>query len=75
MTCFDQFLCVFDKTFDKDAPFKQVNMKEEKEALKPQLATGIKKSIKVRGKLYKEMVKDREVHEEKEKSLKNTEIR
>ena len=50
-------------------------MKEEKEALKPQLATGIKKSIKVRGKLYKEMVKDREVHEEKEKSLKNTEIR
>ena len=74
---FEIFLHLFNNTLDKHAPFKQVNLEEQKEALKPWVGTGIKKSVKVRGKLYKEMVKekDRVAHEEKEKSLRNTEIR
>ena len=42
---------------DKHVPFKQVNQEEQKEALKPWVTTGINKSVKVRGKIFKEMVK------------------
>ena len=61
------FLLAFNKTLDKHVPFKQVNQEEQKEALKPWVTTGINKSVKVRGKIFKEMVKqeDRVIREEK----------
>ena len=66
------FLRLFNKTLDKHVQFKQVNPEDQKEALKPWITMGIKKSIRIRGKLYKEMVKekDRVICEEKEKKLK-----
>ena len=45
------------KTLDKHAPVKKCIKKEEKLALKPWVTNGIKKSISVRDKLYKEMIR------------------
>ena len=50
-------LCLIDKMLDKHAPVKKGIRKEQKLALKPWVTNGIKKSIRVRDKLYKEMIK------------------
>ena len=54
---FETLLHLIDKTLDKHAPVKKCIRKEQKLALKPWVTNGIKKSISVRDKLYKEMIK------------------
>ena len=54
---FETLLRLIDKTLDKHAPVKKCIRKEEKLALKPWVTNGIKKSISVRDKLYKEMIR------------------
>ena len=56
----------------KHASFKQVNVEEKRETLKPWVTTGIKTIIKVWGKLYQEMGKEKErvIREEQEKKFK-----
>ena len=54
---FETLLRLIDKTLDKHAPVKKCIRKEQKLALKPWVTNGIKKSISVRDKLYKEMIK------------------
>ena len=51
------FLRLIDKTLDQHAPVTKSIRKEQKLVLKPWVANGIKKSISVRDKLYKEMIK------------------
>ena len=53
---FETLPCLTDKMLDKHAPVKCIR-KEQKLALKPWVTNGIKKSISVRDKLYKEMIK------------------
>ena len=52
---------------DKHAPRKKCIRKEQKLALKPWVTNGIKKSISVREKLYKEMIKAKNDHIKKRK--------
>ena len=54
---FETLLRLIDKMLDKHAPVKKCIRKEQKLALKPWVTNGIKKSISVRDKLYKEMIK------------------
>ena len=51
------FLRLIDKTLVQHAPVTKSIRKEQKLVLKPWVANGIKKSISVRDKLYKEMIK------------------
>ena len=54
---FETLLCLIDKMLDKHAPVKKCIRKEQKVPLKPWVINDIKKSISVRDKLYKEMIK------------------
>ena len=54
---FKTLLHLTDKTLDKHAPVKKCIRKEQKLALKPWVTNGSKKSISVRDKLYKKMIK------------------
>ena len=54
---FETLLRLIGKTLDKHAPVKKCIRKEQKLALKLWVTNGIKKSISVRDKLYKEMIK------------------
>ena len=49
------------KTLDRHAPIKKSTRKEEKIKSKPWITKGIKKSISIRDKLYKEMIKEKHV--------------
>ena len=56
---FEIFLCLFNKCFDKHAPLKTV-LKGEGVLQKPWITNGIKTSTKVRDKLYKQMIKQKD---------------
>ena len=54
---FGTLLRLIDKTLNKHAQVKKCVRKEQKLALKPCVTNGIKKSMSVRSKLYKKMIK------------------
>ena len=58
---FETFFRLFNKTLDRNAPVKKSTKKEEKIKSKPWITKGIKKSISIRDKLCKEMVKEKNV--------------
>ena len=56
---FEIFLHLFNKCLDKHAPLKTVSEIGERVPQKPWITNGIKISIKVRDKLYKQMIKQK----------------
>ena len=58
---FETFFRHFNKTLDRHAPIKKSTRKEQKIKSKPWITKGIKKSISIRDKLYKEMIKEKNV--------------
>ena len=58
---FETFFQLFNKTLDRRAPIKKSTKKEEKIKSKPWITKSIKKSISIRDKLYKEMIKEKNV--------------
>ena len=74
---FEAFLQLFNATFDKHALIKEFRKKEEKDKLKPWVTKRIKKSISVRDKIYKQMIKEKYQLKKnrKTKKLKNIEIK
>ena len=52
--------CLFNKCLDKNTPLKTVSKIGEKVLQKPWITNGIKTSIKVRDKLYKQMIKQKD---------------
>ena len=70
---FETLLRLIDKMLDKPAPVMKCISKEQKLALKPWVTNGIKKSISVRDKLYKEMIKAKndQIRKEKTRDLQN----
>ena len=56
---FKTFLRLFHRALDKHAPLKKTTKREKKEKIKPWVTKGIIKSIKVRGKLYKEFIRSK----------------
>ena len=69
---FEDFLWFFNTTLDKHATIKELTRKEEKGKLKPWVTKGIKKSILVRDKIYKQMIKENDqlIKTEKHKKCK-----
>ena len=57
---FEAFLRLFNTTLDKHAPIKEFTKKEEKDKLKPWVTKGIKKSMLIRNKFYKQMIKEKD---------------
>ena len=57
---FEIFLRLFSKCLDKHAPLKTVSKIGERVLQKPWITNGIKTSIKVRDKLYKQMIKQKD---------------
>ena len=51
----------FNKTPERHAPVKESTRKEEKIKSKPWITKGIRNSISIRGNLYKERIKERDV--------------
>ena len=74
---FEAFLRLFNTTLDKHAPIKEFTKKEEKDKLKPWVTKGIKKSMSVRDKIYKQVIKEKDqlMKTEKQKNLKNIKIK
>ena len=74
---FEAFLWFFNTTLDKHAPIKEFTKKEEKDKLKPWVTKGIKKSMSVRDKIYKQVIKEKDqlMKTEKQKNLKNIKIK
>ena len=68
---FETFFKRFSKTLDKHASYKEIK-ENEIETLKPWITKGIKQSIKVRDRLYKDMTKTKNIQlcQIKEKSFK-----
>ena len=68
---------VVNTTLDKHAPIKEFTKKEEKDKLKPWVTKGIKKSMSVRDKIYKQVIKEKDqlMKTEKQKNLKNIKIK
>ena len=58
---FETFFRLFNKALDRHAPIKKSTRKEEKIKSKPWITKGIKTSISIRDKLYKEMIKEKNV--------------
>ena len=58
---FETFFCIFNKALDRHAPIKKSTRKEKKIKSKPWITKGIKTSISIRDKLYKKMIKDKNV--------------
>ena len=54
---FETFLRLFDKTLDKHVPFKAFTKKKQKQNMKPWVTSGIQRSMKMRDKIYRQMVK------------------
>ena len=57
---FEIFLRLFNKCLDKLSPLKTVSKIGERVLQKPWITNGIKTSIKVRDKLYKQMIKQKD---------------
>ena len=60
---FEAFLQLFNTTLDKHkmhSPINEFTKKEEKDKLKPWVTKGIKKSMSVRDKIYKQMIKEKD---------------
>ena len=57
---FEAFLQLFNTTLDKHAPIKEFRKKEEKDKLKPWVTKRIKKSMSVRDKTYKQLIKEKD---------------
>ena len=74
---FEAFLQLFNATLDKHAPIKEFTKKEEKDKLKPWVTKGIKKSMSVRDKIYKQVIKEKDqlMKTEKQKNFKNIKIK
>ena len=74
---FEAFLRLFNATLDKHAPIKEFTKKEEKDKLKPWVTKGIKKSMSVRDKIYKQVIKEKDqlMKTEKQKNFKNIKIK
>ena len=68
---FETFFKLFSRTLDKHALYKEIRKRKEI-TLKPWITKGIKQSIKVRDRLYKDMIriKNIQLHQIKEKSFK-----
>ena len=58
---FETFFRLFNKTLDRHAPIKKSTRKKQKIKSKPWITKGIKKSVSIRDKLYKEMIKEKNV--------------
>ena len=58
---FETFFRHFNKALDRHAPIKKSTRKEEKIKSKPWITKGIKTSISITVKLYKEIVKEKHV--------------
>ena len=54
---FEKFFRLFNKTLDRHASIKKSTRKEEKIKSKHWISKGIRKSISIRDKLYREMIK------------------
>ena len=52
--------CLFNKCLDKHTPLKTVSKIRERVLQKPSITNGIKTSIKVRDKLYKQTIKHKD---------------
>ena len=63
---------MFNTTLDKYVPTKELTKKEEKDKLKPWVTNGIRKSMSVRDKTYKQMIKEKDelIKTEKQKKFK-----
>ena len=74
---FEAFLRLFNATLDKHAPIKEFTKRKEKDKLKPWVTKGIKKSMSVRDKIYKQVIKEKDqlMKTEKQKNLKNIKIK
>ena len=57
---FEAFLRLFNTTLDKNTPIKEFTKEEEKDKLKPWVTKGIKNSMSVRNKIYKQMIKEKD---------------
>ena len=57
---FEIFLHLFNKGLDKHAPSKTVSKKGERVLQKPWITNGIKILMKVKDKLYKQMIKEKD---------------
>ena len=68
----ETFFKLFSRTLDKYAPYKEIRKKNEIETLKPWITKGVKQSIKVRDRLYKDVTKTKNIQlrQIKEKSFK-----
>ena len=58
---FETFFRLLNKTLDRHASIKISSRKEEKSRSKPWIKKGIKKPISIRDKLYKKMIKEKNV--------------
>ena len=58
---FETFFRLLNKSLDRHAPIKKPTRKEGKIKSKPWITKGIKTSISIRDKLYKEMIKEKNV--------------
>ena len=58
---FETFFKLFSRTLDKHARYKEIRKKNGIETLKPWIIKGIKQSIKVRDRLYKDMTKTKNI--------------
>ena len=69
---FEAFLWLSNTTLDKHARIKELTKKEEeKKKIKPSVTKGIKKSMSVRDKIYKQMIKEKDQLIKTEKHKKN----
>ena len=50
---------MFNTTLDRHVPIKELTKREEKDKLKPLVTKGIKKSVSVRDKIYKQKDNDK----------------
>ena len=55
------FFQLFNKTLDRHAPIKESARNKEKNKSKPWTTKGIRKSISIRDKLYKDMIKEKNI--------------
>ena len=69
---FETFFKLFSRTLDKHVLYKEIRKKNETITLKPWITKGIKQSIKVRDRFYKDMIRTRnmQLRQIKEKSFK-----
>ena len=69
---FEIFLRLIGKILDKHAPLKKTSGKRQEEKIKPWVKRGIRQSMKIRDKLYKQFIKSKnnQTHEIKQAAFK-----